>query len=52
MKVKYIGESEPLILSNGKIYDVISVEDEWYRINDDTGEDFIYPPEDFEIVEE
>lgn len=52
MKVKYIGESEPLILSNGKVYDVISVEDEWYRINDDTGEDFLYPPEDFEIVEE
>ena len=52
MKVKYIGESEPLILSNGKVYDVISVEDEWYRINDDTGEDYLYPPEDFEIVEE
>lgn len=52
MRVKYIGETEPLILSNGKVYDVLSTEDGWYRICDDTGEDYLYPPEDFEIVEE
>lgn len=52
MKVKYIGETEPLILSNGEIYDVLSTEDGWYRIRDNTGDDYIYPPEAFEIVED
>ena len=35
----------------GKIYDVISVEKGWYRIIDESDEDYIYPPELFEIVE-
>ncbi len=52
MKVKYIGETEELVLTNEKVYDVISIEKGWYRINDDTGEDYLYPPESFEIVEE
>ena len=53
MKVRYIGEDDPLELRNGKIYDVIEVEKEcgWYRIIDETGEDYIFPPEGFEIVE-
>lgn len=36
----------------GKIYDVIAVEKGWYRIIDESGEDYIYPPSMFEIVEE
>ncbi len=52
MKVKYLGESDPLELINGKIYDVISVEKGWYRIVDETKEDYLYPPQAFEIVEE
>ena len=52
MIVKYIGETEPLILSHGKIYEVLSIEDGWYRICDDTGDDYIYPPENFELVED
>ena len=52
MKVKFIGKSDPLMLINGKIYDVISVEKDWYRIVDETEEDYLYPPELFEIVEE
>lgn len=51
MKVRYLGESEPLVLLNNKVYDVISIEKEWYRIVDETGEDYLYPPEGFEIVE-
>lgn len=51
MKVKYIGKSDPLTLMNGKTYDVISVEQEWYRIVDETDEDYLYPPDGFEIVE-
>lgn len=52
MKVRYIGKTEFLMLTNGKIYEVISIERKWYRIVDDTGEDYLYPPEQFEIVEE
>lgn len=50
MKVKYIGETSQLVLTNGKIYDVISVEKGWYRIVDDSGDDYLYPPEAFEVV--
>lgn len=48
MKVKYIGESDPLRFLNGKIYEVLSIEHGWYRIIDETGEDYLYPPEHFE----
>lgn len=52
MKVRYIKETSPLVMTNGKIYDVLSVEKNWYRIVDDSGEDYLYPPEAFEIVQE
>lgn len=52
MKVRYLGKTEPLVLTNNKIYDVISIEKKWYRLIDDSGEDYIYSPEVFEIVEE
>lgn len=52
MKVRYIGKTEFLMLTNGKIYEVLSIEKDWYRVVDDTGEDYLYPPEDFVIVEE
>ena len=51
MKVKYLGKTEFLVLTNGKAYDVVSVEKGWYRIVDDSGEDYLYPPKYFEIVE-
>ena len=51
MKVKYIGKTEYLVLTHNKIYTVISVEKGWYRIIDDSKEDYLYPPEVFEIVE-
>ena len=35
----------------GEIYEVLSIEKGWYRIVDDTGEDYLYPPEAFEIAE-
>ena len=40
------------IIKNNKIYSVISTEKGWYRIIDDTGEDYLYPPEVFEIIPE
>lgn len=61
MKVRYIGKTvENYIVENnrmdlipGKVYDVIKVEKHgWYRIIDESGEDYMYPPELFEVVEE
>lgn len=50
MTVKYLGESDPLALLNGKEYVVLSVEEGWYRIVDETGMDYLYPPGAFEII--
>ena len=52
MKAKWTGKTEFLVLTNGNVYDVISVEKGWYRVVDDSGEDYLYPPDQFEIVEE
>lgn len=52
MKVRFLGKTESLVLTHGKIYDVLSVEKGFYRIVDDSGEDYLYPPKYFEIVEE
>ena len=51
MKVKYLGETSFLELTHDKIYKVLSVEKDWYRIVDNTDKDYLYPPEEFEIVE-
>lgn len=51
MKVKWKGKTDFFVLTNGKIYTVLSVENKWYRIKDDSGEDYLYPPEKFEIIE-
>lgn len=51
MKVKYIGDSS-ISLTKDKIYEVLSVEKEWYRIVDDTDDDYLFSPEDFEVIEE
>ena len=51
MKIKYLKESN-VSLTKGKVYDVISVEEGCYRIVDDTDADYLFMPEDFEIVEE
>lgn len=54
MKVRYIGESDPLELLNGKVYDVIEVDEDvgWYRVVDETGDDYLFPPKSFEVVED
>ena len=51
MKVRFKGKTDFLVLTNNKIYDVLSVEKGWYRLVDDSGEDYLYPPEQFEVVE-
>ncbi len=51
MKVRYLGETSFLELTHGKVYKVLSVEKDWYRIVDDSDEDYLYPPDEFEVVE-
>ena len=62
LKVKYIGKREKDVPNSykifmdvlpGKVYDVLSIEGGWYRLIDESGEDYLYPPENFvEVVEE
>ena len=59
MKVKKIAGNnmpEPFAtdLVDGKEYEVIDISKKsgWYRIVDESGEDYLYPPALFEIVEE
>lgn len=49
MKVKYIGK-DLVAIRHGKIYEVISVEKGWYRIMTEIDEDYLFPPECFEII--
>ena len=62
MKIRCIKELSPKSMTNdyelyfgdlvcGKIYDVISIEKDWYRIVDNSNEDYLYPPELFEVVD-
>lgn len=50
MRVRYLGQTDFLVLTHGKLYEVLSVERGWYRIIDDSREDYLYPPDCFEIV--
>ena len=52
MKVKFLGETSFLVLTNNKEYDVISIEKDWYRIIDDSGDDYLYHPKLFEVMED
>lgn len=52
MKVKYLGKVETLALEKGKVYEVMSVEKGWFRIMTELDEDYLFPPEQFEIIEE
>lgn len=51
MKVKYNGKTD-VSLTNGKEYEVIAVENGWYRIVDDTDDDYLFAPDEFEVIEE
>ena len=51
LKVRYIGEDR-VGIRTGKVYEVISIEKDWYRIMTELDEDYLFPPELLEIVEE
>lgn len=58
MKVKYVGETDPVCLINGKVYECLGEEYGEFRIIDEEGYDkeqeiqgYLYPKRFFEIVE-
>lgn len=52
MKVRYLGKVDTVALEKDKVYDVLSIEKGWYRIVTELDEDYLFPPEQFEITEE
>ena len=52
MKVVYLGPTESHTLEHGKVYEVLSEEDGWYRIIDKSGEDYLYPKDEFKTIED
>ena len=50
IKVRYLGENDPLSLLNGKVYDARVLKRGWYGIVDETKEEYAYPPELFETL--
>lgn len=51
MKVRFLGPDDPLALLNGKEYEVVSTQCGWYRVVDETGGAYLYPPRAFEVTE-
>ena len=52
IKVKYLGPDDPLMLKHNKVYSARVLKRNWYGIIDETGEEYAYPPECFEIIQE
>ena len=50
MKVRYIGRSNEFYCINGRIYDMVGESNGYWRIVDESGEDYLYDPKVFEIV--
>lgn len=50
MKVRYIGDYYKVRLIKNNIYTVISLENGWYKLLDELGEEGFYSPEQFQIV--
>ncbi len=51
MKVKYIG-LDCTDLTNGNVYECLGVEFDCYRVVDESEEDYLYPVDEFVVVEE
>jgi hypothetical protein len=50
MLVRYIGKKDTISSDRDKLYTVLSIERGWYRIMTVLDEDYLFPPEAFEIV--
>lgn len=54
MKAKYVGDEEDRFFGmiRNKVYEVLSIEYGFYRVIDESGEDYLYPEEVFEVVDD
>ena len=52
IKVKFIGEDDPMALRSGKEYNARVLNKGWFGVVDETNEEYAYPPECFEIIEQ
>ena len=52
MKIKYLGKVNTPALEKDKVYDVMSVEKGWFRVMTELDEDYLFPPEQFEVIEQ
>ena len=52
MIVKYTSNLQDTDFTKGKEYKVLAIEYDLYRIVDDTDDDYLYPPEWFEVVDD
>lgn len=52
MKVKYIKKSDGISLTKDKIYECLGYEQGFIRVIDDTDEDYLYDPDNFEIIDD
>lgn len=50
LQVKYIGDYYQVRLYKNKVYDVISVENGWYEIMGEDGDQGFFPSGMFEVV--
>lgn len=51
MKVRYIA-FDCTDLTVGNVYECLGQEYDCYRVIDESGEDYLYPTDEFEVVEE
>lgn len=53
-KVRFLGQDNPVYFLHGKVYEVIDCEkdSDFYRIIDETGEDYLYTLTYFEILDD
>ena len=50
VRVRYIGEDDPLMMLHGKVYEARVLKKGWYGVVDETHEEYAYPPELFELL--
>lgn len=50
IKVRFIGKDNPLSLRNGKEYEAIIGQKGMYCIVDESGEEYAYNPNQFEVI--
>ncbi|WP_180964107.1 hypothetical protein [Haloimpatiens massiliensis] len=50
VKVKYIGENDSATFINVNILNLVSIEEVWCRIVDETGEEYLYLSDKFKTL--